>query len=171
MLLNLVITTILNLIMTTILNLIISMLLNLVMTTILNLIITTILNLMTTMLLNLMMVSRPWHPINPAPLHPITSTRLPPIPLYVPTFPNCLYFPCIATDRWALCPVRLPIRLLNMFPFTIPVTLCSRPVIPTNTICLGESATNITGLNHHAVWAALVVGLPDSPSIAPYILQ
>ena len=116
-------------------------------------------------------VSRPWQPINPVPLCPIASTRLPPVPLYVPTFPDCLYFLCITTDRWALCPVRLPIRLLNMFPFTIPVTLCSRPIILTNTIRLRESATNITGLTHRAARAALVVGLPDSPSITPYILQ
>ena len=58
-----------------------------------------------------------------------------------------------------------------MFLFTIPVTLCSRPIILTNTIHLGELAMNITGLTHRAVQAALVVGLPDSPSIAPYILQ
>ena len=116
-------------------------------------------------------LSRLWHPINPVPLRPIVSTRLPPVPLYVPTFPDCLYFLCIATDRWALCPVRLPIQLLNMFPFMIPVTLCSRPVILTNTIHLGESATNITGLTHRTAQAALVVGLPDSPSIALYILQ
>ena len=116
-------------------------------------------------------VSRPWHPINPVPLHLIASTRLPPIPLYVPTFSDYLYSPCIATDRWVLCLVCLPIRLLNMFPFMILVTLCSHPVILTNMIRLGESATNITGLTHRAAQAALVVGLPDSPSIAPYILQ
>ena len=116
-------------------------------------------------------VSRPWHPINPVPLHPIASTCLPPIPLYVPMFSDYLYSPCIATDWWALCPVRLPIQLLNMFPFTIPVTLCSRPVILTNTIRLRESAMNITGLTHCAAQAALVIGLPDPPSIAPYILQ
>ena len=55
-----------------------------------------------------------------------------------------------------------------MFPFMILVTLCSRPVILTNMICLGESATNITRLTYRTV---LVVGLPDSLSIAPYILQ
>ena len=118
-----------------------------------------------------LLLSQPWHPINPVPLHPIASMHLPPVPLYVPTFSDYLYSPCIATDQWALCPVRLPIQLLNMFLFTIPVTLCSRPIILTNTIHLRESATNITGLTHRAVWAALVVGLPDSPSIALYILQ
>ena len=116
-------------------------------------------------------LSRPWHLINPVPLHPIASTPLPPIPPYVPTFSDYLYSLCIATDRWALCLVCLPIWLLNMFLFTIPVTLCSHPIILTNTIHLGESAMNITRLTHHAAWAVLVVGLPDPPSITPYILQ
>ena len=116
-------------------------------------------------------LSQPWHPINPVPLCPIVSTHLPPVPLYVPMFSDYLYSPCIATNRWALCPVHLPIWLLNMFLFTIPVTLCSRPVILTNMIRLGELATNITELTHRAVRAVLVVSLPDPPSIAPYILQ
>ena len=97
--------------------------------------------------------------------------RLPPIPLYVPMFPNCLYFLCITTDRWVLCLVCLSIWLLNVFLFTIPVTNCSRPVILTNTVRLGESAMNITELTHSAARTALVDGLPDSPSIALYILQ
>ena len=117
------------------------------------------------------LLSWPWHLINPVPLRPIASMRLPPVPLYVPTFPNCLYFLCIATDRWVLCSVCRPIQLLNVFLFMIPVTLCSHPVILTNMIRLGESATNITELTHCTAWDALVVGLPDYPSIAPYILQ
>ena len=58
-----------------------------------------------------------------------------------------------------------------MFPFTIPVTLCSRPIVLTNTIRLGELATSITELTHRAARTVLVVDLPDPPSIAPYILQ
>ena len=59
-----------------------------------------------------------------------------------------------------------------MFLFMIPVTLCSRPVILTNTIRLGESVTYITRLTHHAVRlrSPLFVGIPDPPSIALYIL-
>ena len=116
-------------------------------------------------------VSWPWHPINPVPLCPIMSTCLPPILLYVALFPDCPYSLRIATNQWALCLVRLPLQLLNMFPFTILVTLCSRPVILTNTICLGELATSITELTHCAVQTALIVGLPDPLSIALYILQ
>ena len=116
-------------------------------------------------------LSWPWHPINPVPLCPITSTCLLPILLYVALFPDCLYSLCIATDRWALCPVCLPLWLLNMFLFTILVTLCSCPVILTNTICLGESAMSITKLTHCAVRTVLVISLPDPPSITPYILQ
>ena len=118
-----------------------------------------------------MPLSRPWHPINPVPLCPIVSTRLLPVPLYVPMVPDYLYSLCITTDQWALCPVRLSIWLLNVFPFTIPVTNCSCPIIFTNMIHLGESAMNITKLTHSAAWTALVDGLPDSSSIAPYILQ
>ena len=116
-------------------------------------------------------LSRLWHPINPVPLCPIVSTHLLPILLYVALFPDCPYSLHIATNWWALCPVRLPLWLLNMFPFAIPVTLCSCPVILTNTICLGESAMSITELTHCAAWTALVIGLPDPPSIAPYMLQ
>ena len=116
-------------------------------------------------------LSWPWHPINPVPLCPITSTCLPPVLLYVALFPNCPYSLRITTNRWALRLVRLPLQLLNMFPFTIPVTLCSCPVVLTNTIRLGELATSITELTHCAAWTALVIGLPDPPSIAPYILQ
>ena len=97
---------------------------------------------------------------------------LPPIPLYVPTFPDYLYSPCITTDRWALCPFHLSVRLPNMFPFMIPVTLCSHPIILTNTIRLEESVTYITGLTHLAVQlrSPLFISIPDPPSIAPYIL-
>ena len=70
-------------------------------------------------------VSWPWCPINPVPLCPIASMHLPPVPLYVPTFSDYLYSPYIATDRWALCLVHLLIQSLNMFPFMIPVILCS----------------------------------------------
>ena len=120
---------------------------------------------------NCIHLSRLWHPINPVPLHPIASTCLPPIPLYVPMVPNYLYSLCITTDWWALCLVHLPLWLLNMFPFTIPVTLCSCPIVLTNTICLGESAMNITKLTHSTARTTLIDGLPNSPSIAPYILQ
>ena len=91
-------------------------------------------------------LSRPWHLINPVPLCPIATMRLPPVPLYVPTFSDYLYSPCITTNQWALCLVRLPIRLLNMFLFTTPVTLCSCPVRLTNMIHLGELATTSLGL-------------------------
>ena len=53
----------------------------------------------------------------------------------------------------------------------IPVTYCSHPDILTNMIHHGELATNITKLTHHAARTALVVGLPNSPTIALYILQ
>ena len=112
-----------------------------------------------------------WHPINPVPLCLITSMHLQPVLLYVALFPNCPYSLRIATNQWALCLVRLPLQLLNMFPFTILLTLCSHPVILTNTICLGELATSITELTHCAVQTALIVGLPDPLSIALYILQ
>ena len=116
-------------------------------------------------------LSWPWHLINPVPLCPITSTRLPPILLYVALFPNCPYWLHIATDQWALCLVCLPLRLLNMFLFTIPVTLCSHPIILTNMILLRELAMSITDLTHHAARTALIIGLPDPLSITLYILQ
>ena len=53
----------------------------------------------------------------------------------------------------------------------ILVTNCSRPVILTNKICLRELAMNITELTHSAAQTVLVDGLPDSLSIALYILQ
>ena len=115
-------------------------------------------------------LSRLWHPINPSPVCLIASTHLPPVLLYVAMFPDYPYSLCIATDRWAPCLIRLSIQLLNVFPFTIPVTYCSRPVILINTIHLRESATNITELTHHTARTVLVVSLPDPPSIAPYIL-
>ena len=110
-------------------------------------------------------LSQPWHPINPVPLHPITSTRLLPIPLYVPMFPDYLYPSCIATDRWALCLFHLSVRLPNMFPFTILVTFCSRPVILTNMIRLGELVTYITGLTHRTAQLCLplFVSIPNPP--------
>ena len=120
---------------------------------------------------NCIHLSRLWHPINPVPLHPIAFMHLLPVPLYVSMVPNYLYSLCITTDRWALCPVCLSIRLLNVFLFTIPVTNCSRPVILTNTIHLRESATNITELIHSAARTVLIDGLPNSLSITPYILQ
>ena len=117
-------------------------------------------------------LSRLWHLINPVPLRPIASTCLPPVPLYVPMVPNYLYSLCITTDQWALCQVCLLfIQLLNVFLFMIPVTNCSHPVILTNTIHLGESAMNITKLTHSTARTALIDGLPNSPSIAPYMLQ
>ena len=112
-----------------------------------------------------------WHPINPSPLCPITSMHLLPVLLYVALFPDYLYSIYITTDWWVLCLVHLSIRLLNVFPFMIPVTYHSHPNILTNMICLGELATNITKLTHCTVWTVLIVGLPDPPSIAPYILQ
>ena len=117
-------------------------------------------------------LSRPWHPINPGPLRLIASMRLLPVPLYVPTFPNYLYSPCIATDRWALCPFCLSVQLPNMFPFMIPVTLCSCSIILTNMICLGKSVTYITGLTHRTarLHLPLFVSIPNPPSITPYIL-
>ena len=62
-------------------------------------------------------LSWPWHLINPVPLRPIMTTCLPPIPLYVPMFPDCLYSSCIATNQWAPCPFCLSIQLPNMFIF------------------------------------------------------
>ena len=116
-------------------------------------------------------LSWPWYPINPVPLCLITSMHLPPVLLYVALFPDCPYSLCITTNRWVLCLVRLPLWLLNMFPFTIPVTLCSCPIILTNMIRLGESAMSITELTHHTARTALVIGLPDPLSITLYILQ
>ena len=116
-------------------------------------------------------LSRPWHLINPVPLHLIVSTCLLPIPLYVAPFPDYLYSPCIATNRWALCPVHLPIWLCNVFPFMIPVTYHSCPNILTNTVHLRESATNITKLTHCTVRTVLIISLSDPLSITPYISQ
>ena len=115
-------------------------------------------------------VSWPWHPINPSPLCPITSMCLLPILLYAPMFPDYLYSLCITTNWWALCLFCLSIQLPDMFPFMIPVTYCSRPVILTNMICLGESVMNITKLTHRTAQTVLIVSLPNPPSITPNIL-
>ena len=49
-----------------------------------------------------------------------------------------------------------------MFPFMIPVTLYSHPIILTNMIHLRDSVTYITKLTHHAVrlHSLLFISLP-----------
>ena len=65
-----------------------------------------------------------------------------------------------------------PYDYLTCFCLQSPVILCSCPVLFTNTIHLRESVTYITGLTHHTAQLCLplFIGIPDPPSITPYIL-
>ena len=65
---------------------------------------------------------------HPVPYCPIASTHLPSVySMYSPFLflSICLVAPPIGEVR---CPICLSVQLLNMFPFSFPVTVHSRPV-------------------------------------------
>ena len=93
---------------------------------------------------------------------------------------HCMYlcFPIVSTLLVSPLIGEHSVRSASLYDYLIcfhlrsPVILCSHPILLTNTICLGELVTYITGLTHRAVRlrSPLFVGIPDPLSIAPYIL-